>query len=131
MLEKERKIMMSKKDKPDLDLDFNELGSMSPAPLESKPIKNSNKKELPKSKFADIVLSIPSKETPFSFSSRTIGDCTGIDFIKWAKNVGYALDNEAKHYDKETNRSDAFVKIVAFHRKNFVLANPDSYKTFH
>ena len=122
---------MSKKDKAELDLDFNELGTVekvaNKTPRPKKPIK----KAAPKSKLADIVLSIPSKGDASKFSSKTIGDCSGLEFVNWAKNVAYSLDKPHDYYNDETNRSAAFLKILNFHRKTFILANPDSIKTLH
>jgi hypothetical protein len=120
---------MSKKDKLNLDLDFEELGAVN------KVITNSSekrvvKKQTPKSKYGDLVLSIPLAK-PTQFLSKTIEKCNGHDFIKWANNVAYPLDHDHKHYDKESNRSTAFLRILSFHKRTFLLANPDSIKTLH
>jgi len=123
---------MSKKDKPELDLDFNELGEVEKV-LNKKSLnqKNPVKKAAPKSKLADIVLSIPSKQDASKFLSKTIEDCSGLEFVNWAKNVAYPLDKEHTHYDDETNRHSAFLRILSFHRKTFIIANPNSIKTLH
>jgi hypothetical protein len=122
---------MSKKDKPDLNLDFDELGSVEKVVNKIPRSQKATKKAAPKSKLADIVLSIPIKEDPLKFTSKTIENCSGVDFIRWAKNVAYSLDKNQEHYDDETNRSSAFLRILSFHRKTFILANPDSVKTLH
>jgi len=122
---------MSKKDKANLDLDFDELGDVEKAISKPPKSKKSAKKSTPKNKLADIVLSIPLKNDKSRFKSKTIGNCSGIEFTTWAKNLAYSLDHEYSHYNDEGNRSAAFLRILNFHRKTFILANPDSIKTLH
>ena len=123
--------MMSKKDKSELDLDFDELGSVQKSTGPAPKPKVTTKKTAPKSKLADIVLSIPSKGDASKFASKTIGECSGLEFVHWAKHVAYTLDKEHTHYDDETNRHSAFLRILSFHRKNFILSNPKAEKTYH
>ena len=129
MKKKERKKMMSKKDKLNLDLDFEELGAVNK--VTTKPSKELPVAKRPsKSKLAGIVLSIPSKNTS-QFLSKTIENCDGRDFVKWAKNVAYTLEKEDSYYDSISNRESAFIRILHFHRRTFGLANPNAAKTLH
>ena len=125
--------MMSKKDKANLDLDFSEIASSDSELTKTATVKKKiyKKKITSKNKFGDIVLSIPSKEHTSQFTSKTIGECSGSEFVKWASNVAYPLDKPMDHYNDETNRISAFLRILSFHRKTFILANPDSIKTLH
>ena len=126
---------MSKKDKADLDLDFSEIGTMERSLKEAKQGNSAIKKKPPpaikKDKFAEIVLSIPAKGKQFKFTSKTLGECSGLEFLKWANNVAHPLDENKEYYDSIANRRTAFMKIIQFHRKTFILANPDAIKTLH
>jgi len=125
---------MSKKDKADLDLDFSEIGTVEGSLEEAESRKRVIKKKpsaVKKDKFAEIVLSIPAKGEQSKFVSKTMGECSGLEFVTWAKNVAYPLEESKEHYDELPNRRAAFMKIITFHRKNFILANPDAIKTLH
>jgi hypothetical protein len=122
---------MPKKDKTEFDLDFGELGSVQKTVKKTLRSKSSIKKAPPKSKYADIVLSISLKENTGKYISRTIGNCSGLDFIKWAKGVAHSLDHDQNHYEIETNRVTAFLRILSFHKRTFQLANPKCVETHH
>ncbi len=127
--------MMSKKKDPNLDLDFSEIGTVEHNIEEGKygkpPKKKTSSPPTKKDKFAEIVLSIPAKGEQSKFISKTMGECSGLEFVTWAKNVAYPLEENKEHYDNLPNRRAAFMKIITFHRKNFILANPDAIKTLH
>ncbi len=127
--------MMPKKKSPPVDLDFSEIGSMERTMEEEKygkpPKKEAPPPRVKKDKFAEIVLSIPAKGEQSKFISRTIGECSGLEFTKWANNVAYPLEQNKEYYDSVNNRKREFVKILTFHRKNFIIANPDAIKTLH
>ena len=124
---------MSKKDKPNLDLDFSDIGDPEPTTTKQapKPIKKRPPNQKIDDRFGSIVLSIPFKEKQDRFISKTIRECSGSEFIKWANNVAYPLEQSREYYDNMANRKREFVKILTFHRKTFILANPDAIRTLH
>jgi hypothetical protein len=125
---------MPKKDKANLNLNFNELGSMERSIEESYKNKVIKKKPPPKRKksLGDIVLSIPIEGNPSKFKSITISECTGQEFIKWSKNVAHPIkQSDTQHFNIEANRINKFKQIVTYHNKNFVLSNPEGSGTYH
>ncbi len=122
--------MMSKKDKSDLDLDFSDIANTK---IKScKTVKSREPKpKKPVSKLGDIILSIPNKGNNTEFLNTTITQCSSADFVKWSKNVAYIPKDPLEYFEKEENRVNHFLKVLNFHRKNFLLANPEALKTFH
>jgi hypothetical protein len=77
------------------------------------------------------MLVIPSQESSSKFISKSISECSATEFINWANHVAYPLNRNNQYYESERNRINQFLRIVAFHRKNFVIANPKAAETLH
>jgi len=122
---------MSKKDKSELDLDFSDIANAKIKSCKSVKAKEPKVKKKPQTRMGDIVLSIPDKTSASKFLNKTISECNPTDFVNWSKNVAYIPKDPLDHFEKEENRVNHFLKVLTFHRKNFLLANPEALKTFH
>ena len=124
---------MSKKIKYDMDLDFSEINNANNQKTSSNSETKPTKKNRPKrgQSVRDTILLIPSKDSSSKFISRTISECSASEFISWANHVAYPLNKNNKYYESEKNRINQFMRIVAFHKKNHIIANPDAYRTIH
>ena len=109
-----------------IDLDFDDITS-SKINITSKGEKKSTKQN----KISNIPLSIPVDGNSTKFISKTISECSAKEFISWSSRVAYPLNSTIDFYAKEKNRVRQFIEILAFHKKNFIIANPNTYKTHH
>ena len=118
-----RKIMTKKLDS-NLNLDFGDIST--PKKKKSKQKKNESKDSV-----LNIPLSIPLIGSSGSFISKTISQCSAKEFSSWSQQIAYPLKSEIAFYNNAQNRLDHFMKALSYHRRNFIVANPNTYKTIH
>ena len=101
--------------------------------------KTVTKSSKPKSKFRkqkektlqDLFLFIPSKENPRTFIGKTIGECTGAEFMRWSSFVFAPPIENRDFYENKRNRENEFLNILDYHRELFARINPEASKTYH
>lgn len=122
---------MSKKD--ELDLDFSELGvSETVIEKSSKPKpKYKSRAQREKEELESILLLIPLKEEQNVFIARTIKECSGAEFVKWASTVYFRLNRSKDYYNNMENRKNEFKNIVKHHTRIFSRAYPNAHLTLH
>lgn len=124
---------MSKKADSDLDLDFSEINNPD-NPTISENMKLKPKKQRISKRGGELrntMLVIPSQESTSKFISKSISECSATEFIKWADHVAYPLNKNKQLYESERNRINQFLRIVAYHRRNFMITNPKAAETLH
>ena len=109
-----------------LDLDFDDITSST------RTVKKDKKKKIKKqNKISDIPLSIPVDGHSLKFISKTISECTPKEFVNWSNRVAYPITIPTEHFIEEKNRVGWFLEILNFHKRNFIVSNPNTYNTHH
>jgi len=119
------------KDELDLDLDLSELGTSRNVIASSSEPRPKSKAQRDKEEFEAICLFIPSTERQHVFISKTIKECSGAEFIRWADGVCFSLDRDKDYYDNKQNRSEEFRNIIKYHHYVFIRTNPNATKVLH
>jgi len=100
--------------KSDLDLDFGDIAGQKQAPP---PKPDPEPEQEVASERLGITLAFPAGGR--KFICKEIEDCTGEEFLLWAKFVGYNFtkDPDPAEFDRLKIRIRAFKKIEAFHKR--------------
>jgi len=113
---------MTKKLNSNLDIDFGEMT----APKKKQPKKNKEKDLI-----LNIPLSIPITGSSNTFISKTISQCSAKEFSYWSQKIAYPIKSQINFYTNPQNRLNHFLKALSYHKRNFIVANPNTYKTVH
>lgn len=142
MGEKKKENKMAEIDKKALDLDFGDIAGGSKKTLQktdevktkgsAKPRPKPKPEKKPPREAKDAyMLSIPEGR---GYIFKDVRDCTGEQFLKWAKSVHPSVSRPAEDFDDEAVRIEAFKQIYKFHKRGlqWLRSNKlEKAKTFH
>jgi hypothetical protein len=110
-----------------LDLDFDGVkGEKKTAAKKDEDVLNGEeKKEKKKAKKAGIQLSVPNNG---GWINKDITECTGEEFLAWAKGVYPRVTADPSRFDDPKKRAEAFKKILRYHKQ---FLTPEQRETKH
>lgn len=121
------------KDKPGMDFDFSDIaggttkveGAAAKLPAEPQK-KKAKTKKTEKDKTTGIILTVEA-DGHGQYRTLDLGECTGEQFVEWAKLVYPVEDLKPEIYESRSNRIRAFKEIAQFHQNALMLSksNPD------
>jgi acyl carrier protein phosphodiesterase len=98
-----------------LDLDFSDLkGEKKEVKKESDVLNEDKKKKKQKTKRVGLTLSIPIG--PEQWESKEIEDCSGDEFLRWAKGVYPRVSAKPERFNNLKKRLEAYQRIAQYHK---------------
>ncbi len=108
-----------------LDLDFDGVKGEKKIVKKDDDVLNGEEKKEKKAKKAGIQLSVPFNG---GWIQKDITECTGEEFLAWAKGVYPRVTADPKRFDNPKKRAEGFKKILRYHQQ---FLTPEQRETKH